>query len=345
LTDRFSPARINKIDKGRVYLVYRRWPSLARRGLDARFVPPKKEFRNVLLLGMGGSAAAGDIMAGWLRAKGMGEMAVCKGSIPYADLGSSFVIACSVSGQTQETIEMMKTAVGRGATLVSISTGGKLMRLSREMGIPHVKIPRSPAPRFVLPFLVFSCFSIVDRTLHLNAESEATKAVRELERISKSLDIETPIQMNRAKHLAETLIAKTPVIFGSQTTWGAAVRFKDALNENAKLHAVADQIPELFHNEVEAWEYPSADFVPIFLRHSLEGTSDRRRANTLVHLLSKRGHNPVEIWGKGPTGFAELLAMVYELDMAAYYLAIGLGRDPLPTLLIDELKRAKTLTG
>jgi hypothetical protein len=52
----------------------------------------------------------------------------------------------------------------------------------------------------------------------------------------------------------------------------------------------------------------------------------------------------LEIWGKGPTGFAELLAMVYELDMAAYYAAIGLGRDPLPTLLIDELKRAKTLT-
>jgi hypothetical protein len=35
---------------------------------------------------------------------------------------------------------------------------------------------------------------------------------------------------------------------------------------------------------------------------------------------------------------SQLMSMTYRLDLASYYLAVALGRDPLPTSLLWQLK-------
>jgi glucose/mannose-6-phosphate isomerase len=322
-----------------VYKAYGEWPKLAQLGLRIDFDPPKKKFWRVVVMGMGGSASGGDILTGWIRAKGTGEMSVCKGHVPFHDMSDTFAIVYSVSGQTKETVEMLKTAVERNATVVSISSGGKVLELSEKLGVPHLAMPPVLAPRYVLPFVLFSCFAITNKALDLGSASEATQAISEMKALWTRLDTGSP-RTNGARGLADRLRRKIPVIYGTTVTRGAAIRFKNALNENAKQHALMDVIPEAFHNEVESWQFPSSEFVPIFLRHSLEEEYVRARVDSMIALLSRMRRNPVEFRGRGRSSFAELVTMVYELDLASYYLAVDLGRDPLSTKLIDALKNA-----
>jgi len=117
------------------------------------------------------------------------------------------------------------------------------------------------------------------------------------------------------------------------------IRFKNVLNENSKKHSHFDGIPDVFHNEVEAWHDPTTDFIPIFLRHSLEGDRDRTREDMMVDMLSKARKGPIQVRGRGESSLEQLASMMYRLDLVSYYTAIGLGRDPFPTTFLDALKK------
>ena len=64
-------------------------------------------------------------------------------------------------------------------------------------------------------------------------------------------------QSNPAKQLAADLFDRIPVIYGSEVTAVAALRWKCQINENAKSLAFNHQFPELNHNEIVGWEYPA----------------------------------------------------------------------------------------
>jgi glucose/mannose-6-phosphate isomerase len=334
-----SLSRIKKVDRNEVYKAYRNWPALAMEGFSAKVELPSGGFSRAFVLGMGGSAAGGDIIAGWMSALDGHELAVLKGSVPVHDMRGTLAIACSASGGTRETVEMMKTASERGATIVSISSGGDLLEESRRLGAAQITMPKVVAPRYMLPFMIFSSLKVLNEALGLGCEEEADEAIRTMEREQATLDVETPSGRNPAKRLAGRLARTTPVVFSDEVARGVAFRFKSAMNENAKRHAFFDTMPDLFHNEVQAWEDPTKVFTPIFLRHSWEGSFDSKKTSAWFKILQRRGNKPIEIRGLGSGRLSQLVSMAYQLDMASYYTAMILGRDPLPTLTLDGLKR------
>ena len=338
MDDPFSPDKIARIDKKGIHATYERWPTMAREGFDAKFPFPKAGFKKAFFLGMGGSAAGGDIIASWLWDRPELEIEIFKGRLPIGDLSDVLAVACSASGETEETIEMMQAAVRGGATTLSLSSGGRLVDVSKRLGVPHVLMPKAAAPRYLLPFVVFSCLAIVNAGLGLGCEDDAEDAFREMEAEGRSVGAEVPLSQNPSKQLALLIMQKTPVVYGSRSTRGAGVRFKSMLNENAKRHAVFDELPVAFHDEIESWEDPSGGYLPIFLRHSAEAERDRVMTDKMAGILSGLGMNPVQVSGRGRTHLAQLATMVYRLDMTSYYLSVGLGRDPLPTRLIDKMK-------
>ncbi len=339
MPDLFSPSRIRKFDPMSVHVTYEKWPSLAREGFkvhaDLGGIRPRKAF----VLGMGGSAAGGDIIAGWLTNRPGIEMGVFKGQLPIGDLGDALAIACSASGETAETIQMMETAVARKAKVVSISSGGRLMEVSKKLGVPHLMMPKVVAPRYILPFIVFSSLSIINDAFGLDCEAEAGDAIVEMEKEGEEIGTSNPLSQNVSKLFAVKLLKWTPAVYGARVTRGVGIRFKNVLNENSKKHAHFDGIPDAFHNEIEAWEDPTRGFLPIFLRHSAESDWDKKRQDRMVDILTKYRKKPLEVRGRGETSLAQLMSMVYRLDMASYYTAIGLERDPFPTRLIDRLKK------
>ena len=339
MADPFSTARVNRIDSRGVHSTYDSWPDLAREGFGVNVEYSRRPVKKIYVLGMGGSASGGDIIAGWVADREGVEMAVFKGQLPIGDMSDSIAVACSASGQTAETIHMMETAVQRHATVMSISGGGKLKETSARLGVPHIDMPKVVAPRYMLPFIVFSTLAVVNKGLGLGCEEEAEAAISAMESEGREVRLSSPLPKNSAKALALTLLHKTPTIYGARVTRGVGIRFKNVLNENSKKHALFDGIPDAFHNEIEAWEDPSTDFLPVFLRHSSETERDRVREDQMVVILSKSGKSPIQVRGRGRSSLAQLLTMVYRLDLASYYVAIALGRDPFPTRLIDTLKK------
>jgi len=338
LQQQFSIAQIKKIDVGGVYRAYRDWPALARGGFEARVDPFRRQFRKAYVLGMGGSAAGGDIIAGWLSNRKSVEFSVIKEPTQVPDMREALAIVCSASGQTEETISMLKTAVERHATVTCISSGGRLKAEAERLGVNHIDMPKIVAPRYMLPFIVFSSLAVANRAMDLRCDDEVEESISMMELLSNEIDIDTPTAANRSKQLAQKLLEKTPVVYGSRVTRGVGIRFKNALNENAKKHSYFDMMPDLFHNEIEAWEDPDPSFQPIFLKHSGEEDSERLRAEAMSEMLSESGRGPMHVGGFGRSSLAQLVTMAYQLDMATYFIAIGLGRDPLPTKLIDRLK-------
>jgi len=336
--DPFDRQAAAKFDSVMVHETYHSWPVLAEHGLAVNPQVGRGEFRKVYVLGMGGSAAGGDVLASWLFTRHGVEIEVCKGVIPAADMKGCLAIACSASGNTEETLAMMKTAMSRRATLVSMSYGGSLEAESTRSGVPHIKMPKVVAPRYMLPFMVFASLKVLESALGLGSAQEAGDAVTEMQRIRDRISIDSPLESNPSKMMALGLLGKVPAIYSTRATRGAGIRFKNAVNENSKKHATYNEMPESFHNEIEAWDDPVADFSPVVLRDQSETERETRLAESFLKTLKSIGKDPAEARGTGASALARLVTLVYELDMVSYYLAIGNGRDPFPIPLVSRLK-------
>jgi glucose/mannose-6-phosphate isomerase len=60
-------------------------------------------------------------------------------------------------------------------------------------------------------------------------------------------------------------ISGIPIIYYPAGLQAAAIRFKNSLQENAKMHAMAEDILEACHNGIVSWERKSS-VTPILLR-------------------------------------------------------------------------------
>ena len=338
LREPFSSSHVNNVDSGDVYAIYRDWPNLATKGFEAAEGIPMGDFKRVAILGMGGSAAGGDIIASWLSRRDGVEVSVFNGVVPAISLKGTFALACSASGGTVETLEMTRDALKRGATVVSISAGGELEKIAEKYRIRHIRSPAAKAPRYMLPFLLFACVGAVNQSLSLSAETEVKAALGSLRRTWPGLAIDSPRRKNPAKDLALRLIGKVPKVYGTRLTRGAGLRFTKAVNENAKSNAFFEEVPEALHNDVESWETRARGFVPVILNHSADDKLDAIRLERLGAAMKTKGTPPIAVRGEAGRPLAEIVSLVYRLDMASYYLAIAQDIDPLPTLLLTSLR-------
>ena len=333
-----NEALARRFDLHGVRDAYANWPALAEDGFRVHVDLPRRTFEEACIVGMGGSASGGDILSGWMAGRGGPNLSVWKGGPQTRSLKDILVIACSVSGETPETVAMMKIAVKAGATVVSMSTGGRLAMVARELGLQHAKMPPTLAPRYLLPFVMFSCLSILNDGLDLRCEKEAEQAIGSMRTEVSKIGLGAEAPSNASKELAQELLGRTPAVYGTTVTQGVGMRFKNVMNENAKIHAYFIPVPEAFHNEIEAWEDPSSNARPVFLRHSADGVKDVERMDYMSGMLNNLGRGPLSITGRGGSSLAQLATMAYRLDMTSYYVAIANGVDPFRTTLMDRLK-------
>lgn len=112
-------------------------------------VPRREQIENVVVLGMGGSGFAGDVLAATATPFMPVPVTVVKGYQAPDYVGTaSLVFAVSFSGNTEETIEAATVAFEAGASLVVVAAGGELVRLAGEWGVPVVPVAEGiPQPR------------------------------------------------------------------------------------------------------------------------------------------------------------------------------------------------------
>jgi glucose/mannose-6-phosphate isomerase len=299
----------------------------------------------VVIVGIGGSSIAGDVISNWLSDDVTVPILVSRGlHLPRFAGKDTLVIATSYSGDTNETLGQFDEARRRGCILHVITSGGRLNKISKECDVPVTLLKSGIPPRTAFPQIIVAVSSILRDHDIIRDLSDIQSAGEDLKKIREKLDFAKDTNQNPAKQMALKLVRKFPVIYSLDRMSGTARRLKNQLNENSKVHSKFDVIPEICHNEVESWPELASDiwrsrFSVILIRDDNEDEKERRIVEgTMAFLRRLEIQDLLEIKGTGSNRLAKLLSAIYMGDYVSFYLAIARGIDPTP---INEILRLK----
>ena len=302
------------------------------------------EIENILISGMGGSAISGDIIREWLRDRADIPVHVNRDyNLPKWADEKTFAIFLSYSGNTEETLYSFREALERNIPCVAISSGGKLEEESREKNIPHIKIPSGYQPRAATPFLLFPSIKVLEKIAVIgNVDDEISETLDVCRGIREENRKETPSENNQAKNIAlkskDTLVH----IYGWRYFIPIAKRWRTQINENSKMIARYDGVPECNHNDIVGWSRRcdlTEKSTCILLRDSREPVRIKERYSFMREIFECAGATVVEVNSKGENLLARQLSLMYVGDFVSCYLAILNEEDPTPVDVISRLKQ------
>ncbi len=309
-------------------------------GVTTPFSVPRP--RVVVVAGMGGSAAGGDVLAACAAETIDVPVYVHRGyGLPGFVGRDALVIASSYSGETAETLSAFETALARAVPVIAVTAGGTLASRAAAAGRPCVILPPGLMPRMALGYLVLPALRLLAAAgVTIASVTDVDEALDALEALADELVPERPSADNEAKRLALAIGDRTPAVYGGPTTGLVAYRWKTDVEENAKSFALAGALPEMSHNEIEAWQAPSAkELHAILLRDADEPAPIARRFEVLRALIGPAAGGLSEARGRGAGRLARLLTLAYLGQWTSYYLAVLRDRDPWTVPILDEMKR------
>src|SRR5438445_2921224 len=103
---------------------------------------PVDEAQRIFLVGMGGSAIAGDVFAAWVSDRSKVPIQVVRDyRLPSYARSEDLLVAVSYSGNTEETLSATAQGIKLGCRLIAITSGGTLADLARESDFSTFRIP------------------------------------------------------------------------------------------------------------------------------------------------------------------------------------------------------------
>jgi glucose/mannose-6-phosphate isomerase len=300
--------------------------------------------RQVVLTGLGGSAAGGDFARAIFEAQARVPFSVNRDySLPGYVGSDTLVFATSYSGNTEETLSAYADARRRGARIVVVTSGGELARRAAADHVPVVTIPGGQPPRTAMGFMLVPVL-VAAAKLGLLPTQDIAGAANEAETASKVWRAESPTTANEAKRLAQALHGAVGVLYGLGG-WPTVVagRWKGQINENAKQHVFAHALPEMNHNEILGWEGAHrqgvARWVTLLLEDGTESDRMKLRAKVTLDLVSRAGEVH-RVKATGTTLLAKMLSLALLGDFVSLYLAALNEEDPCTIRSIDQIKQA-----
>ena len=202
--------RIKEVDKSSMLSDLVKTPDYCRDAIKRAkqiSVPKKVKPKNIVIVGMGGSAIGGEILKDWLRDKLSIPIDVCRDyTLPGYANKNTLVFANSYSGNTEETLSAFLAAIRRKCTTITITSGGQLEEFCKKLEVPHVIIPNGLPPRVAIPYLFFPLPVLMEKLGILsNIEDELQEAIQVLERVSKANAPDIPTTNNQAKKIAQEI--------------------------------------------------------------------------------------------------------------------------------------------
>ena len=304
-----------------------------------------RSVRNIVLVGMGGSAIAGELVQTLAASRYActAPIMLLRNYVPPAFIGrETLVVGLSHSGNTEETAGACETALARGAKLLAITGGGRLAALAERGNAPVWRLDENLHPRMAVGSLFMLALAALTKLGFVADQSaEVAEGVEALRAQQNSLRAESPVTRNPAKRMAGQLMDRIGAVFAADYLVPVARRWKMLLNESAKAWAVADELPEMDHHAVAGTMYPEAlvsKFMVLFLRSAREHPRNRVRADLTRELYMTAGFNTDAIQAAGQSPLAHILTTLHYGDYTAYYLAMCYGVDPGDVPQIRYLK-------
>jgi len=307
---------------------------------------------NIIIAGMGGSAIGGELLKDWAKNKIHIPIEINRDyHLPIYANKKTLVLITSYTGDTEETLSALLDAIKNKCMIYCITSGGMLIEIAKKLNIPYLQVPAGMPPRAALPYMLMPLLIFLEKTelLTTGVAKELNEALPIIEKIEKQNAIETPIKQSLTKTLAINIENHITAIYGFGIYSGIARRFKQQINENAKMMAKWDNLPELDHNEIVGYEKTEnktiEHFATIFIRDKDEPAEIRSRIEITKKLMTTAGTKIYEVWSQGESDLAKMLSVIAVADFLSNYLAILRGVDPTPVQTIDKLKESLKKNG
>lgn len=301
-------------------------------------VRPGSDIRNILITGMGGSGIGANVVESLAFGRVPIPITVTKGyNIPHFVSPHTLFIACSYSGDTEETLSAIHKAMLKRAHIICITSGGKMLELAKEYNLLWIKIPGdSVSSRGHIGYMVISLLAALYHTNLIGAAfiKETENAIEYLNRGEKAIQSE-------AELIAKKLKGKLPIIYCDDRLRAMAMRFQHQINENAKQFAHINTFPEMNHNEIAGWQLPEtvlqlAQVIYLYSDHDHERVE--KRMEMCRPIFEKRGNPIIDIVAEGASLLEQYYYLIHLTDWISYFLAKENGVESAPIEAIDHLK-------
>ena len=299
--------------------------------------------QNIIIAGMGGSAIGGDMVAILEKSNIKIPYIVCRDyNVPEWVSSNSLVICSSYSGNTEETISVFHKSIDRGASICGITTGGKLLKLLKDNNKDYIKIPEGLQPRAAVAYSFIPMIKLLEKIglLNSNLKFWFEKTIDTLDKNRVYYGAEE--SKNPVYSLANKLYKKIPIIYSDSSTMRInAVRLKGQLNENGKMLAYCNELPELNHNEIVGWQNNQEIFkhlCVLWLEDESDNGRTKIRKTITESILNETNISQYSIKFEGDSFQERFLNMVHFGDWLSFWCAILHKTDPSPVEKIIKLK-------
>lgn len=300
---------------------------------------------NIIISGLGGSAISADLIKNYLGHESEIPIIVNRNyDLPRFAGKNTLFIASSYSGNTEETISALNQAVKLGCKIICITTGGEVESIAKKNNLNYVKVQSGFQPRYSLGLSFFSLLKVFQQLNLITDQSEIVEKITDLWRQKGN---EYSKDENFAYSFAECLLGFIPVIYSvADSTSAVGYRLKCQFNENSKLHAFHNEIPEMNHNEIIGWESFQEKTFHTKIINIIDQSYHpqiQRRFEILKDIFSKCRVEILTLTSSQVSYKVRLLDLIYLGDWISYYTGVLRGYDPSEIdniyLLKDKLKQ------
>jgi len=327
---------LEKFDSQKMYAIYDDWPNLAKKAYTSDLEPANFEnIDHIVFVGMGGSGAIGDLFASILSKTNI-HVSVVKGYLlPKTVDENTLVVTTSVSGNTAETLTVLESAQKLDCQIIAFCSDGKMERFCIDNEINFRIIPLIHSPRASFVTYVYSILNVLQNILPID-ENDILSSIDSLFVMHKQISSNNLTDSNSAINLANWIIG-IPLIYYPHGLQSAAIRLKSALQENSKIHAIAENVIEACHNGIVAWE-TSSIVQPILLRGSDDYIKTKERYSIIEQYFTENNIDFKTINSVDGNILTKLISLIYLFDYTSIYSAVSTQTDPSPVYSIDYVK-------
>lgn len=317
------------------------WEEAVQLTEDVTLSVEEGRINKICCAGMGGSAIGADLIRAYSYYSCPHPVQVVRHyNIPdWVDENTLF-IACSFSGNTEETLSALHQAREKGAQAVAITSGGELLLKAAKEDFDYIKIPGGMPPRAALGYSFVPLFRIFQHLGYLDEGEEALSETALF--LSEQAELLSDISDNEALSLAEELQDTLPVVYSDSTTLEPVnLRWRGQFEENAKTLAYGNLLPEMNHNEIVGWEqivHLTGRLSVIMLYDKDDNKRVRKRMRIVKDLIEDQVASIHVLSTHGESRLTRLFSLIQMADWTSFYLAVINEVDPTPIAKIDLLK-------
>jgi len=314
------------------------FPAQLKRAIEiakqAKLKDSTSEIRNIFISGLGGSGIGGSVVKELSENEALVPITINKDYfVPNYLSKHTLAIICSYSGNTEETLNVLNLAIEKGAQIVCISSGGKVSEIAKEKNLSLITIPGGMPPRSCIGYSITQIFAVFEFYKIIKPI-----ALIEIEKSIGLLESETEKIKGLAKEAAEFLNNKLPVIYSLGNTEAVAIRFRQQVNENAKMLCWHHVLPEMNHNELVGWTEENKNLAVVVFRYSSDYYRTVKRLDICKEVFLKYTPHYLELNCLGDTEIQRAMYAIHIGDWISCYLSEIRNVDANEIKVIDFLK-------